>query len=102
MLGANDVEKQSTKKIALGTVLGYLALLLSIASGLLFTPLIKRNLGTSMYGIYTLALSIINLFLVDFGLSTSGRKPFSHRDSQDLPIFRHRPSYHFCRCLLFD
>lgn len=71
MLGANDVEKQSTKKIALGTVLGYLALLLSIASGLLFTPLIKRNLGTSMYGIYTLALSIINLFLVDFGLSTS-------------------------------
>lgn len=66
-----NVEKQSTRKIALGTILGYLALLVSVASGLLFTPLIKRSLGTSMYGIYTLAISVINLFLIDFGLGTS-------------------------------
>ena len=65
------VEKQSNKKIAAGTILGYFGLGLSIISGLFFTPWIKENIGNSMYGLYTLGQSVINLFLLDFGLSNS-------------------------------
>lgn len=66
-----NTEKISNRKIALGTILGYVSLGLSIISGLLFTPFIKASVGNAMYGIYTLALSILNLFLLDFGLGTS-------------------------------
>lgn len=71
-MSANQaVEKRSNKKIAIGTILGYVALGLSVISGLFFTPWIKENVGNSMYGIYTLGQSVINLFLLDFGLSNS-------------------------------
>ena len=66
-----NVEKAANRKIAAGTILGYAALTVSILSGLFFTPWIKRTIGNEMYGIYTLAQSIMNLFLMDFGLSTS-------------------------------
>ena len=66
-----NVEKAANRKIAAGTILGYAALIVSILSGLFFTPWIKRTIGNEMYGIYTLAQSIMNLFLMDFGLSTS-------------------------------
>ena len=66
-----SIERQSTRKIALGTILGYVFLAVTIVSGLLFTPLIKSEIGSEMYGVYTLALSILNLFLLDFGLGTS-------------------------------
>ena len=71
LVDKEEIEKRATKKIAIGTVLGYAALILSVISGIFFTPWIKRSIGNSMYGIYTLALSIINLFLIDFGLSNS-------------------------------
>lgn len=71
MSANKSIETLSNKKIAAGTVLGYVALLLSIVSGLFFTPWIKENVGNSMYGVYTLAQSVINLFLLDFGLSNS-------------------------------
>lgn len=64
-------EKQSNKKIAVGTALGYVALAVSVLSGLFFTPWIKQNVGNAMYGIYTLAQSVVNLFLLDFGLSNA-------------------------------
>lgn len=66
-----NIERISTKKIALGTIFGYAALILSVVSGIFFTPWIKKSIGNSMYGIYTLAISIINLFLMDFGLGNS-------------------------------
>ena len=66
-----SVEKTSNRKIAAGTILGYIALALSVLSSLFFTPWIKESIGNSMYGIYTLALSVINLFLIDFGLGNS-------------------------------
>lgn len=71
-MSANQaVEKRSNKKIVIGTILGYVALGLSVVSGFFFTPWIKENVGNSMYGIYTLGQSVINLFLLDFGLSNS-------------------------------
>lgn len=66
---AENIEKKSNKKIAIGAILGYTSLAISILSGLFFTPWIKQSVGVELYGIYTLALSILNLFLIDFGLS---------------------------------
>lgn len=68
---SNSIEKQSTKSISLGTILGYVALALSILSGLIYTPWIKDAIGKSNYGLYTLSSSLINLFLIDFGLSAT-------------------------------
>lgn len=68
---SNLIEKQSTKSISLGTILGYVALILSIVSGLIYTPWIKETIGKGNYGLYTLSTSLINLFLIDFGLSTT-------------------------------
>ncbi len=65
------VEKNSRRNIKLGGLLGYLALGINIIFGLFFTPWVIATLGTSDYGVYTLATSIINLFLIDFGLSTT-------------------------------
>jgi len=64
-------ESHSRKNIALGTVLGYVSLALSVLYGLLFTPWIVKTIGESGYGLYTLSSSLINLFLIDFGLSST-------------------------------
>ena len=59
------------KQIKLGAILSYVAIALSIVSGLVYTPWMIQEIGKSDYGLYTLANSIINIFLVDFGLSAA-------------------------------
>ncbi len=68
---SNSIENKSTKNISLGTFLGYVSLFLAILSGLIYTPWIKETIGKSNYGLYTLSTSLINLFLIDFGLSST-------------------------------
>lgn len=62
------IEHKSKKNIAIGTILGYIAILISVAYGLFLTPVIIQSVGEENYGIYGLSTSIINLFLMDFGL----------------------------------
>lgn len=62
------IEHKSKKNIAIGTVLGYVAILISVFYGLFLTPMIIKAVGEENYGIYGLSTSIINLFLMDFGL----------------------------------
>jgi len=62
------IEHKSKKNIAIGTILGYIAILISVAYGLFLTPIIIQHVGEENYGIYGLSTSIINLFLMDFGL----------------------------------
>lgn len=64
-------EANSKSQIKIGTILGYVAFAISILSGLFLTPFIIKTIGNSAYGIYTLSNSIIALFLLDFGLSTT-------------------------------
>lgn len=61
----------STKQITIGALLSYLAIAFNILAGLLYTPWMVRQIGQSQYGLYTLATSLITLFLVDFGLSSA-------------------------------
>ncbi len=59
------------KQIKFGAILSYVSIVVNILAGLIYTPWMIRQIGQSQYGLYTLANSIIALFLVDFGLSSA-------------------------------
>lgn len=61
----------SFKQIKWGVILSYLSIAINICSGLFYTPWMVATVGDSQYGLYTLANSVITLFLVDFGLSSA-------------------------------
>lgn len=58
-------------QIKFGAVLSYVSIGFNILAGLLYTPWMIQQIGKNDYGIYTLANSIITLFLMDFGLSSA-------------------------------
>lgn len=59
------------KQIKFGAILSYVSIAVNILAGLIYTPWMIRQIGQSQYGLYTLANSLIALFLVDFGLSSA-------------------------------
>lgn len=59
------------KQLKVGALLSYLSIAVNIAAGLIYTPWMVRMIGKGDYGLYTLANSLITLFLVDFGLSSA-------------------------------
>ena len=61
----------SSKQLKIGAILSYISIAVNIISGLLYTPWMIRQIGQSSYGLYTLANSLITLFLIDFGLSSA-------------------------------
>ena len=65
------MKTNGSRQIRVGAVISYLAIVFNIASGLLYTPWMVETIGKSQYGLYTLANSVITLFLVDFGLSSA-------------------------------
>ena len=60
-----------SKQVKIGGLISYIAIAFNIISGLLYTPWMVETIGKSQYGLYTLATSLISLFLVDFGLSSA-------------------------------
>lgn len=61
----------NSKQLKIGAAVSYIAIAFNIISGLLYTPWMVATIGKSQYGLYTLAHSVITLFLVDFGLSSA-------------------------------
>ena len=61
----------SSKQVKVGAILSYVAIAVNIIAGLIYTPWMIGQIGQSQYGLYTLANSLITLFLVDFGLSSA-------------------------------
>lgn len=59
------------KQIVVGSVISYATIFLNIILGLVYTPWILRTVGSSDYGLYTLATSFVALFLLDFGMSAA-------------------------------
>ncbi len=59
------------KQISIGALISYISLFVNIIIGLLYTPWMIDSIGQSQYGLYTLANSLISLFLIDFGLSSA-------------------------------
>lgn len=58
-------------QIKKGAIISYFSLFIYIIIGLCYTPWVIRSIGQEEYGLYSLALSIISLFVFDFGLSSS-------------------------------
>lgn len=61
----------SSKQIKLGAMLSYVAIAFNMIAGLLYTPWMIEKIGQSNYGLYTLASSLITLFVIDFGMSAA-------------------------------
>lgn len=61
----------SNQQIKYGAVLSYLGIVVYILVGLLYTPWMIRVIGKDDYGLYTLAYSIVALFVFDFGISAA-------------------------------
>lgn len=58
-------------QIKVGAVISYLALFLNIIIGLVYTPWVINCIGKNDYGLFTLAMSVISLFVFDFGLGSA-------------------------------
>lgn len=51
--------------------MSYFAIAFNMIAGLIYTPWMISQIGQSNYGLYTLATSLITLFIVDFGMSAA-------------------------------
>lgn len=58
----------SKSEFKLGAILSYMSMVFSAIAGVLYTPWMIRCIGANDYGLYTLSLSLVNMFLLDFGL----------------------------------
>lgn len=58
-------------QIKIGAVVSYLALFLNVIIGLVYTPWMIKSIGKNDYGLFTLAMSVISLFVFDFGLGSA-------------------------------
>ncbi len=65
------MKKVKIDQIKMGAVISYLALGLNITLGLLYTPWMKDRIGIDNHGLYTLAISLISIFMLDFGLGSA-------------------------------
>ena len=54
-----------------GAIVSYITIFVNIIASLLYTPWMLEKIGDSNYGLYTLATSLINIFLLDFGFSSA-------------------------------
>lgn len=75
---SHSIEEQSSRQIKMGALISYFALALDVVAGLLYTPWIIRQIGDADYGLYTLATSLISMFMLDFGMSAAVSKFVSH------------------------
>lgn len=55
-------------------LISYITIIFSIVSGVIYTPWLITQIGISEYGLYSLAMSIIGFFTLDFGLGLAVSK----------------------------
>ncbi|MBQ3235625.1 MAG: oligosaccharide flippase family protein, partial [Clostridia bacterium] len=63
--------KSSNWQIKAGAIMSYVVLAINILAGFIYTPWMLSVIGESNYGLYTLATSLISLFMMDFGISAA-------------------------------
>ena len=61
----------SSKQIKIGALVSYFTIGFNMITGLIYTPWMISQIGQSNYGLFTLATSVINMFIVDFGMSAA-------------------------------
>ena len=73
----------SSKQIKAGAIISYLAIAINVLTGLFYTPWMVGKIGQSQYALYTLANSLITLFLIDFGLSSATARYVSNYKAKE-------------------
>lgn len=80
-----------TSQLKVGAVLSYVSIFFNILAGLIYTPWMIGKIGQSDFGVFTLANSLITLFLIDFGLSSATArfiaKYRAEHDEESMNIF---------------
>ena len=71
------------KQIKLGAIISYISIALNIVVGLFYTPWMIKKIGQSQYAIYTLASTLISMFMIDFGLSSAAARFVSNYKAQE-------------------
>ena len=61
----------SSKQIKLGAIFSYIAIAFNMIAGLIYTPWMIEQIGQQNYGLYTLATSLITMFVMDFGMGAA-------------------------------
>lgn len=62
--------KAFTKQIKFAAIISYAAIFINIIITLLYTPWMVSKIGKSNYALYTLANTLISVFLMDFGIGS--------------------------------
>ncbi|MBQ8688909.1 MAG: oligosaccharide flippase family protein [Clostridia bacterium] len=70
----NVSRRSSGWQIKAGAIMSYVIIAVNIVASLVYTPWMISVIGESTYGIYTLATSLISLFMMDFGISAATAK----------------------------
>lgn len=81
-----NINVDSSKQIKLGALISYIAMAFNIVSGLIYTPWMVSEIGKSEFGLYTLAISIISFFAMDFGLGSAVSRFISKYKSENNEI----------------
>lgn len=63
--------KKKISQIKIGALISYFTMAFNIIAGLIYTPWMVSKIGQANYGLYTLANSLIAIFMLDFGLSSA-------------------------------
>lgn len=63
--------KENNKQIKWGAVISYFTIAFNMVAGLIYTPWMISSIGKNNYGLYTLATSLITMFVMDFGMSAA-------------------------------
>jgi O-antigen/teichoic acid export membrane protein len=58
----------NNKQIKMGAAISYIAIIFNTVAGLIYVPWMIQKIGQSEYGLYTLAITLISFFTIDFGL----------------------------------
>lgn len=61
----------ASTQLRAAAALSYIGIGINLIAGLLYTPWMIRSIGQDNFGLYTLAMSVIGIFVFDFGLSSA-------------------------------
>ncbi|MBR4295695.1 MAG: oligosaccharide flippase family protein [Clostridia bacterium] len=65
------MKKFKLDQLKMGAALSYFTMAFNTVAGLIYTPWMVAKIGQADYGLYTLANSLIAIFMLDFGLGSA-------------------------------
>lgn len=65
------MKKIKFSQLRMGAMISYFTMVFNIVAGLIYTPWMVAKIGQADYGLYTLANSLIAIFMLDFGLGSA-------------------------------